>query len=375
MDPDKMPTPPVGVIGIISRGFELVADKPILLLFPLLLDLLLLIGPQVDFSELLVLVEAEGHDRIVQISEQAGLPEPVIARQALMAELSALNGGVEPRYMPALGVPAVVAPGIQSSIISGIQPDTPFARDQAPPLLDASVWFQFGVPSLLTGRSAHTSPTIILRIGGPLNAALLLTGLRLCGFALAMVFFMLIAQAVQSSTLSLRKLLADAPRRLLQGLMFAGVLAVITVVTMFIFWLIALVLSLMNLGGGQLVIGVGTAVKAWIVLFMQFGLHGMLLNDRHLFPAIWDSMRVVQWHLPATLLFLMLIFAIDLVFTQIWLLFDSGFLLLPGLVGHSVISAGLVAAGFIYFRDRHRHWYEFHTLLVAELKRRQRERN
>ena len=50
-DRTHAPTPPVGVIESISRGFEMVAGHLGLILLPILLDLFLWMGPRVSFQD------------------------------------------------------------------------------------------------------------------------------------------------------------------------------------------------------------------------------------------------------------------------------------------------------------------------------------
>src|SRR5690606_4894026 len=58
------PTPPVGVIESLTLGFETVASRLVLVLLPILLDLVLWVGPRISFGPAVNTVVDAYHDRL-----------------------------------------------------------------------------------------------------------------------------------------------------------------------------------------------------------------------------------------------------------------------------------------------------------------------
>lgn len=370
-DNHSAPTPPVGVIESISGGFRLVEGAWYLLLFPLLLDLFLWLGPRVDFQPVIAELQAE-----INVDSDAANEE------MLKDTIATALGGETVRYLPNLGAVSVTGANLQAAILSRTAATPLFEEQQAVQLVDPIVWARVGIPSLLTGREAHalpfgyTPPVIEVRtVGG-------LLGVSAATYAVGFVWGALFLSAValrMPGTLpkveSTGRYLWVRGRRMT---VFAGLMLVISLIIAAPFALGAAALTALNIvpGVASLALLASSLLIMWFLLFMVFGVHGILLNGRKPLGAMWDSLRVVQWHLPATLLLLALIFGLDLTLTQVWLIFDSGWMLLPGIIGHAVVSTALVGALFVYFKDRYRHWHEVHALLLAELERRRKqERN
>jgi hypothetical protein len=106
-------------------------------------------------------------------------------------------------------------------------------------------------------------------------------------------------------------------------------------------------------------------------VFLAFTVHGMFLNDRNIIASMWDSMRVVQWNMSSTFGLFLLVLIINTAMRYIWELADPGsWLALAAIGGNSFITTGLIAATFVYFKDRYRYWHEIREELLAELERR-----
>jgi len=78
----------------------------------------------------------------------------------------------------------------------------------------------------------------------------------------------------------------------------------------------------------------------------------------------------VQWNMSATIFLVLLVVIINLSLTYIWTLAPTGsWLAVVGVAGHAFVTTGLIAATFVFFKDRYRYWQEMRAEILAELER------
>jgi hypothetical protein len=340
MSPEKLetPTPPVGVIESLTQGFETAAGHLLLLLLPLLLDLLIWVGPRVTFRPAVeTLVNA-----YVSIGEPVSTTLTEDAQQLWHERVALLREFAETRpaqYLPVWGIP---------SLLSGREAGRlPF--DFAPP-----TW-QIADPSTMVG----------------VRLLLLTVGLVLGG-----LYITLIAQQVRGDVGGLKQLVPRLPGIFAQLAVFV-ILALIALLILYVpFVLIAIPLEAIP-PLDAVVQRIGVLVVLWIGLFGIFTIHGMLINDRNLPGAVLDSVRVVQWNMPATMLLFLLVVILDMALKQyVWSLPETNtWWVLLGIGGRAFIVTGLIAATFIFFKDRYRYWQEMREELLLELERRRAQRS
>jgi hypothetical protein len=87
--------------------------------------------------------------------------------------------------------------------------------------------------------------------------------------------------------------------------------------------------------------------------------------------------RVVQWNLSSTTLLWLLVVGLNLglsyLFQWAGLTMDVWFALLA--IGvHAFVNTALIAATYVYFKDRYRHWHEMRVLLLERLGQQAAER-
>ena len=100
----------------------------------------------------------------------------------------------------------------------------------------------------------------------------------------------------------------------------------------------------------------------WLVIYLFFAPHGLVLHGRSLIQAASESMRLVRVHMFSVLGLLLAVFVIRNLLGMLLLLADDGsWLTLAGILGHAFVMTSLVTATFIFYRDRYR-------LLFAEVK-------
>lgn len=365
-------TPPIGVIDSLASGLETVATHLPLLLLPLLLDVILWLGPRVSFRPLLVwLGDFVAND-----------PSPT----SLLVLLSVLYLGFPFFAHQEMWRPILLAfPQTEQTSFAGVAEAVRSITQSAPDqFLSVSV-----MPSMVAGRSAgllpfgYTPP--IWQIQTPVEVLVLRLLLFLVGLVLLIVYLTLIAQQIREGHNGPGWVARRASVVLIQVVAVLILLLVVAVgaALMLSMALSAIVLLGSMLGGNQLAEALASItllllflMASWFILLTAFTVHGMLMNDRGVFAAMWDSLRVVQWNMSSTfgLLLVMFIVAMAAYYVRGWL--DPGSLLMPiGMVGHAFISTGLLAATFVFFKDRYRYWRELRDQLLAELERRRVQQN
>jgi hypothetical protein len=333
------PTRPIGVIEALAEGFETVAERLPLVLLPLLLDLMIWAGPRLSARPA---VETFYQNIIVPSMEQQS-DEAQELFGLSSDEFGDLIAELPPQYLPVVNWP------MGDVLFIGVP--TLVARQLVAPLP-----FNFR-PPLWEMRS----------ILGVLSLSLLLP----LGWSVLGVFYRgLVAQQVSEGQVRLFDLLKRWPVYWLNlaGLMLAFTLLALAV--MVPFFVVAAVLSMFGPAVGSLAVTAGIFVIMWLGIFASFTTHSVLLNEKWALSALWDSMRVVQWNLSSTTMLWLLVVGMNMglsfLFEWAGLTMDTWFVLLA--IGvHAFVNTALIAATFVYFKDRYRHWYEMRTLLSERL--------
>lgn len=337
--PLEPPAPPIRVIESLATGFETVAERLPLVLLPLLLDLLLWVGPRLTARPAF---ESFYRDVWLPVIEQqpAELQEQVGSTTEQLVQLSRELG---PQYLPVVNWPLgdVLLLGVPSLIAR--QPVAPLPFDFEPPVIE--------MRSLV----------------GLLGVSMLLP----MGWSVMGVLYRgMVAQQVRDNRLRLGDLMRRLPVYWLNLMGFMLVLALLALVVMVPFLMIGLVLLAFSGPVGGLAVTAGMFVVMWLAIFGSFTTHSVLLNGRWVLGAMWDSVRVVQWNLSSVTLLWMLVMGLNLGLTYLFawagLTTDMWFVILAMGV-HAFVNTALVAATYVYFKDRYRHWSEVRQLLLERL--------
>ena len=326
--PLKTPVPPQGIVASLVTGFEAINARLDLILLPLALDLFLWLGPHLSINPLVPQVEATVTSFVASLGND-------VAMQRNLQQLW----------------PALQDYGATFNV---------FAFLSTAPL---------GLPSLLAGRGPVTTP-VGSPIVWPVNSVplylLLWGGFLLLGLLLGAVYFGSIAQQVRDKRVRwgtlLRQMWGDWAR-----LTALSVLAICAIMLLGLpVLLVTGILSIISPVLGALVWIGGLMVMLWALFYGGFALHGMLLQRRGLFSALWDSARLVQINLPYAAGLFVVVVVINLGLALVWNIpADNSWLLLLGLGGHAFISTALVAATFVFYQDRYRWWIEMRQTLMA----------
>ena len=333
-----MPAAPVGIIESLTSGFEIAAAHIQIMLLPLGIDLFLWLGPRVS--------------------------------------LRSVFSGIEHQFYTAL------TPSMEGDAKTSLLQSIKWFHDlaQAAPERHLPILFP---PTLLGGRRVSVlpfefTPLVIETLPGTLS------GIALALFSslvLYEVYFCWIAQYVVDEPLSPRRFVRRFLSVFLQTSLSIGVIIIVGAVLSVAF---LSVLSILQLIGSQALFGaLGFLLFVFVFVFIipacimvVFTLHSMLLYGRNIIGALWDSVRVAQWNMLPTTIFMILVIGIYVAMNTIWGWADRGsWLALAAMGGNAFIATGLLAATFVFYKDRYRYWREVREALLAEIERRRAQQD
>lgn len=336
--PRKAPDPPVGVIESLTGGFETVASHVGLILLPAALDLFLWLGPRLSINPIM--------QKLIDLLNSVPAPDTA----------SAENQRTTVEFFKAVGERANV-----------------FNLLSTAPL---------GVPSMMAGQLPDALPggrPVVLFLNNELLFLILALACLLLGLLLGAAYFSLIGSLLRDPKLAsaevARRIIINWAKLAAFGILFvilAFFISVPFVLAVGLLQVLASALLSAVAGGGLAALLIGLAVTVWnavllwMLLYAAFALHGMVLKDRGVFGAIWDSARLVQWNLMAAMGLFIVIFLINWGLGYVWSLpKPDSWLTLAGIGGHAFVSTGLVAATFVFYKDRYRWWIEMREWLLA----------
>jgi hypothetical protein len=333
-----MPKPPLGLLGALRAGFAVVNKRLELALFPLALDLFLWLGPKLSLKPFWTWLNA----LIGQSSLYAYSPNPPTAQ-----DLEAMRA-------------VLTDQGNRSNLFATLSPG---------PL---------GVPSLMQALGADRLPAgvpqLIWPVTNPLFHLDLYVVFSLVGLLLGAVYFNCIAQQIRADRPGWRKGLRQVLGDWVRLTVFAAVTALALGLVLVAVWMAGSLVTLLFPAGAPLAVGLAVVVSLtimmWVVFYLGFTVPGIVVRRRGLLGAVWDSVRVVQWSLPATTRLYAALFLINLGLGYLWgLVTPDSWVMLAAIGGNALVSTALVAALFVYYQDRYRWWDEMRRVVQANLDR------
>lgn len=312
-------------MAAIIGGFEAVNARLVLVLAPLLLDLWLWLGPRLTVKPL---------------AENA---------VAWLGELVEQPGGESLQ-------PSVAA--LQQTLTQLGDSFNIFAYLSTAPL---------GLPSLMSGLPATATPLgpgMWWAVDNPFVFLGLFGLLVLAGLWGGALYFGAVAQQVHDAKLDLPRLLRQVWGDWLRFVALTVALVVIAVAIGAPALLVAGVLTQVSPFVGELVTLVAATVVLWVLIFFGFTPHGIVLQRRGLRGALWDSVRLVQRNLPQTAGLYAALMIISVGLGLVWRLPSAEtWWMAIGLGAHALVATALLAATFVFYKDRYRFWVESQAAL------------
>ena len=229
--------------------------------------------------------------------------------------------------------------------------------------------FPVGVPSLMSGRAPLSNPLgtpQLIEVGSFSLAIGITILLTIVGLSFGTLYYITVAQASLVGKVDVGRVLADWPRASVREMGLALIWATIFVAVSLPS---SCLISLFLVGGaalGQLSLFFYAGILVWLFFPLLFSAHGIIAYQQKTMTSMRSSVRLTRLTLPMTVLLLLAIIVISQGLDIIWRWpsEDSWFSLI-GILGHAFVVTGLLAASFIYYRDANR-WIE-ETLLRTKI--------
>jgi hypothetical protein len=90
----------------------------------------------------------------------------------------------------------------------------------------------------------------------------------------------------------------------------------------------------------------------WLIVPLFFTPHGIFVRRQNAFYSIFSSLRMARFTLPTSGLFVLAVLLLSTGLNYLWSVpTDESWMLLVGIAGHAFITTALLAASFVYYRD------------------------
>jgi hypothetical protein len=301
--------PPPGIFASLRSGFDTIAAHVTVILFPLILDVLLWLGPRLSMERII----QPGLKQFGVLAATAGLkPEDIHNTLDMSGKFfQAFN---------LLGIVRTFPIGV-FSLMSGIMPT------QTP----------WGMPSMLEVGSA-------LQV---LGLAFLLT---IVGWILGGLYFLWVAVlAIPGSSPEVRP---SAGRAIVQTILYALIWSIF-------FWVVGLpvmllldALFMINAVLGEGVLLLLGFLSIWLVVPVFFSPHGIFARRQNALASILSGFQLTRFTLPSSSLFVLTVFLLGVGLNFLWSKpADNSWLVLVGIFGHAFITTALLASSFVYYHN------------------------
>lgn len=305
-----LPVPP-NTIASLRAGFDAIANKIVIIIIPVLLDLLLWLGPHLQVKTLIT-----------------NYVNQMISTLSLTLQ--------------------------QGDIISSASDTLRMIASQFN-LFSILRTFPVGVPSLMATRFPVLIPNgapASIDITNPLVVILIFIGLFICGLTIGSLYYLLVAQVSLNNKVQYQSLLKSWIWSASQVIFLALALIILFLVISIPSSCIISSIALLGLPLGQFAVFIYIGIILWLAFPLLFSAHGIFVNHNNALASVQRSMLMTRMTLPTTALFLLCIFAISELLNILWRVPpEKSWLTLIGVFGHAFITSALLAASFIYYRD------------------------
>jgi len=335
---------PLGVVGSLAAGFEMVGRHLGLIVLPVLIDLFLWLGPRVSiaplveqFAAFLLAQSAPDPKTIDQVTQAVQMLKQLGEQPNLFSLLSAL---------PLLNVPSLLAQHAPGALSPLGQPHVMLTTSVLAVMAWGSVLVPVGLAlgflylnSLARWVRAMRSPDQ-QKLALKRTAAPVPSGVEEPALSQVEVADPVVEESSSSG-------------KFIRVFLFAaGVLMVGVVLVPLWMLLVGASVALVPLLG-FLVWSLGIGVGSYAILHLLFVVPGVLLGGRGLLRAIWESILLIHTQFPSVVGLILLVVLIYQGLGFVWSL-PSGdsWSLLVGILGNGCIATGLTAAFFVFYQER-----------------------
>jgi hypothetical protein len=309
-----LPAPP-NVLSSLRFGFDSVANRILIISLPIVIDLLLWLGPHLQVKTLM--------------------------NDFLNALISASQTS-----------------SIQSGDIVNTSKEVIQAAAERINLFGLIRTIPVGIPSLMAARSPTGIPAggvKFLDVANPYAVIGIAIGILLVGIFLGSLYYILVGQIALEGRIDLTKMLKNWSWSTLQVISLVLALLLLFVVISIPSSCVISAITLSGLPLSQFAIILYFGALLWLAFPLLFSAHGIFVNHNHTFVSVQRSMLLTRMTLPTTSLFILLVLVISEGFNMLWRVPpETSWLTLVGIGGHAYITSSLLAASFVYYRDADR---------------------
>jgi hypothetical protein len=303
---ENLPPPP-GIISSIRAGFDAVAARITAILLPLLLNMLLWLGPRLRTDEMLKGMEGD----LVRFWEAGRIPAEDITRMLDLYEQMSQSVNLFGllRTLP-IGISSLFAanPGAGSTPLGG-----------------ASIW-QVDV----------------------LTFPLWMMFLIFIGWVGGALYYRDVAWAALAEKITSVRAFQAIFQTILISILCNMILVAISVPLLIILVLASQVSALL----ANLIVLFVALGSVWVIVPMFFWAHGVFLDRQNVFTSMMSSLQLTRFTLPNSSLFVLTVFLLAYGLNFLWRIpAQDSWVTLLGIFGHSFVTTGLLAGSFIYYRD------------------------
>jgi len=301
---------PPKLIESLTIGFNSVATNLHLILFPVLMDAFLWLGPHLRIKTLL---------------------EPSIKY---------LTSGAADFSTPEFGDFGVWVQEIWDIILTRFN------------LVSLVRSFPIGIPSLMAGISPINTPfgsSPIFEVNNVLLISFLWIVFSLIGIILGCLYFDSISRATDNKKQNFSFI--NAGQSTLQIIAFTLFFVLLLILFSIPILLIVSVLTLISPTLGEIALFFIGIIIIWLVIPLAFSPHGIFAKGESIINSINISIKLVRNYLPGSGLFFLIALLLYQGLNVLWETPpDTSWMTVIGIFGHAFISTGLIASSFVYYR-------------------------
>ena len=302
---ENLPPPP-GIISSIKAGFDAVAARVTAIFLPLLLNLLLWLGPRLRMEEMFKGMEAD----MALFWQASRIPSEDIQKMLDMYERAT-----------------------QSINLFGLLRTLPI-----------------GISSLFAGQGASETP-----LGGAavwqvdvITFPLWIMFLIFIGWVSGAFYFRDVAWAALAEKITSVRAFQAVLQTTLISILCNMILIAISV-PVFLILAVAAQVSAVLANLVVLFIALGSV---WVIVPMFFWAHGVFLDRQNALTSMLSSLQLTRFTLPTSSLFVLTIFLLSYGLNFLWRIpARDSWVTLLGIFGHSFVTTALLAGSFIYYHN------------------------
>jgi hypothetical protein len=305
--------PPPGVMGPLKDGFYAVSSHVWLILLPLLLDIVLWLGPRLSVGTLVSpffkLVFSQMRTTLTSSSDVQRFTEYQSAFSEVLERFNLLS------------------------------------------LLGRLQTFPVGISSLLAQTMPAKNPlgsqdvVQITSLPGLLGLAFLFI---VISWVIGGLYFHWVSGTILGNRVTMISLSWAIVQTVILSVIWVVALMIVLVPVMVILTFVTLLSPLLASG----VLLLALFFSFWLIVPLFFTPHGIFVRRQNAFYSIFTSLRMARFTLPTSALFVLCVFLLTTGLNYLWSVpTGDSWMLLVGIAGHAFITTALLAASFVYYRD------------------------